>query len=252
MDDAQTRAELSVIYPAYNERDNIRPTIEQSIAALRSLCAKFELLIVNDASKDETGQIAEELAASNPEVRVIHNPRNLGQGASIVRGFQHARYDLVMHNGMDYPFDLKDVARLLPATANADIVVAVRKARAGYSSYRRLTSVVNLALLRTLFFDIRLRDYNFVQLYPKSVWERVKVEARSTAFLTPEALIRAHDLGYRLQEVEIEYLPRLHGSASSGKPKVIIRSLKDMFRFWAKRTLRITPSVSRKSSLSKA
>jgi hypothetical protein len=152
---------------------------------------------------------------------------------------------------MDYPFDLKDLALLLPATARADIIVAVRHARAGYSWYRRVTSAVNLSLLHILFFDLRLRDYNFVQLYPRSFWERAQVEARSTAFLTPEALIRAHDLGYRIEEVEIEYLSRLHGSASSGKPKIIIASLKDMFRFWMKRTLRKTPSVNRGASFSK-
>jgi len=244
--------DVSVIYPAYNEERNIRVTIERSLDAMRPLCRKFELLVVNDASTDETGAIATELAAAHPEVRVIQNRKNLGQGGSIVRGFQDARYDLVIHNGMDYPFDLKDLALLLAARCEADIVVAVRTVRAGYSPYRKLTSVLNLALLRTLFPSLRLRDYNFVQLYPKAVWERVKVEARSTAFLTPEALIRANDLGYRIREVEIEYLPRICGNASSGSAKVIIRSLKDMFRFWVKRTLGRMRSGNPETSLSKA
>jgi glycosyltransferase involved in cell wall biosynthesis len=247
MNDRPANSDISVIYPAYNEADNIRSTIQRSIEALRPLCRAFELLIVNDASKDDTGRIAEELAAKYPEVRVIHNARNLGQGASIVRGFRDARYGLLIHNGMDYPFDLKDLAILLPASAEADIVVAVRKSRAGYSQYRKLTSVVNLALLHTLFPHWKLRDYNFVQLYPRSAWERLKVDARSTAFLTPEALIRAHDLGYVIREVEIDYLPRVAGIASSGSPKVIIRSLGDMFRFWLKRTLGRTPSASRQA-----
>jgi hypothetical protein len=78
------------------------------------------------------------------------------------------------------------------------------------------------------------------------------VEARSTAFLTPEALIRAHDLGYRIREVEIEYLPRIAGKASSGSAKVIARSLKDMFRFWVKRTLGRIRSGNPETSLNKA
>ena len=252
MSDLPTEWDISVIYPAYNEAGNIRSTIQRSVEALRPLCRAFELLIVNDASKDDTGRIAEELAVMYPEVRVIHNPRNLGQGGSIVRGFRDARCALVIHNGMDYPFDLKNLAQLLPVTAEADIVVAVRKAREGYSNYRKLTSVVNLALLHTLFPDTKLRDYNFVQIYPRSAWDRLKVEARSTAFLTPEALIRARDLGYVIREVEVEYLPRRAGSASSGKPKVIIRSLGDMFRFWLKRTLGRTPTASRQATFTKA
>jgi hypothetical protein len=73
----------------------------------------------------------------------------------------------------------------------------------------------------------------------------VKVEARSTAFLTPEALIRAYDLGYRVCEVEIEYHPRTAGVATSGKPKVILHSLRDMFSFWWKRLRRRTPREKR-------
>jgi hypothetical protein len=161
-----------------------------------------------------------------------------------VRGFRQARFDLVTHNAMDYPFDLRDLKLMTPLLAGADIVVAARRSRAGYSPYRLLTSAVHRALLH-LLFPLRLRDYNFVQIYPRAVWEAVNVEARSTAFLTPEALIRAYDMGYRVREVEIEYHPRTSGVATSGKPKVILHSLRDMFRFWWKRWLRRTPRGKR-------
>ena len=97
-----------------------------------------------------------------------------------------------------------------------------------------------------LLFPLRLRDYNFVQVYARTVWQAVKVEARSTACLTPEALIRAHDMGYRIREVEVEYHPRTAGAATSGKPKVILHSLRDMFLFWWQRTRRRTPRAGAK------
>jgi glycosyltransferase involved in cell wall biosynthesis len=233
---------ISVIFAAYNEEMNIRLTMEKALAAMRQLGRDFEIVIVDDRSKDATGRIADELAAENPEIRVIHNQHNVGQGASLVHGFQQARYELVIHNAMDYPFDLRDLPKLLQHCGEADIIAAARTSRAGYSLYRILTSVVHKHLLH-LLFPLKLSDYNFVQLYPRSVWEAVRVEARSTAFLTPEAMIRAYDMGYRVKEVQIEYHPRLAGEATSGKPKVILHTLRDMFSFWWKRLLHRTPQL---------
>ncbi len=236
--------EISVVFAAYNEEASVEAAIERALDALRPQFTAFEIIIVEDASTDSTPELCDRLAAAHPEIRVLHNPRNLGQGGSLVRGFRDARYEWVIHNAMDYPFDLGDLRLMTPLVDRADIVVAARRSRAGYSSYRVLTSVVHRTLLHVLF-PLRLRDYNFVQLYRRSVWEAVQVEARSTAFLTPEALIRAYDLGHRIEEVEIDYHPRTAGVATSGKPKVILHTLRDMFCFWGKRVLRRTPRAQR-------
>ena len=235
---------ISVVFAAYNEEKSVRATILRSLDALRERFDEFEILIVEDRSRDSTPAICDELAGEHPQVRVLHNEKNMGQGASLVRGFQQARYPLVIHNAIDYPFDLRDLDSMLPLMQDADIVVASRRSRAGYSPYRILTSVVHRTLLHTLF-PLHLRDYNFVQLYRRQVWQDLRVEARSTAFLTPEALFRAYDLGYRIKEVEIEYHPRLEGVATSGKPKVIVSSLRDMFAFWWKRVRGRTPRKHR-------
>ncbi|MBZ5727242.1 MAG: glycosyltransferase family 2 protein [Acidobacteriia bacterium] len=238
---------ISVVFAAYNEEKNVVSAMARALEALRAQFEKFEIIIVEDASRDGTAAICDQLAAAHPEIRVLHNEKNMGQGASLVRGFAAARHEFVTHNAMDYPFDLRDLAVMMPLLQEADIVVAARKSRAGYSPYRVLTSAVHRTLLH-LLFPLRLRDYNFVQVYPRAVWQAVKVEARSTAFLTPEALIRAHDLGYRVKEVEIEYHPRTAGVATSGRPKVILHSLGDMFRFWWKRARRRTPRAAGRST----
>lgn len=238
--------EISVILPAYNEAENIRPAVAKSLEALRPLFDRFEIVIVDDCGQDGTGRIADELAAKHPEVRVIHNERNTGQGASIVRGFNEARYDLLLHNAMDYSFDLLDLSRMLPLLADADIVVASRMGRPGYSFYRIVVSLVNRKLIRALF-PLKLRDYSFVQLFPKPAWQNAKVEAHSTGFMMPEALIRAYELGYRIKEIDIPYYPRLVGKATAGKPRVILHSIYEMCRFWWKRFRGKVPrSIARK------
>jgi glycosyltransferase involved in cell wall biosynthesis len=224
---------ITVIFPAYNEAANIGRAIERSIEAMSARFDTFELLIIDDGSRDGTGSIAEELAQTHPEITVLHNERNLGLGETLYRGFQCAKGELVIQNAMDYPLDLRDLDLLLPVLDEADVVVAVRKAYAGYTRYRKLTSKVNRALLR-LLFEPKLRDYNYTQLYKRNVLEAARPTSRSTVFIAPEIIIRAHELGYRIKEVEIEYHPRIAGKATSGKPKAILFSVRDMLIFWVK------------------
>jgi len=231
---AAERRSITVIFPAYNEAANIRRAIERSLEAMYPRFENFELLIINDGSRDETGAIAEELAAIHPEITVLHNERNMGLGEALYRGFQCAKGELVIQNAMDYPLDLRDLDILLPILDEADVVVAARKSHAGYSPYRKLTSKVNRGLLR-LLFEPKLNDYNYTQLYKKEVLEAARPTSRSTIFIAPEIIIRAHESGFRIKEVEVDYHPRLAGEATSGNPRVILRSLRDLFAFWAKR-----------------
>jgi glycosyltransferase involved in cell wall biosynthesis len=224
--------EITVVFPAYNEAENIRETMSRSLEALRPRFERFEIIIVDDCGSDGTGGIADELAAQYPgEIRVIHNPRNLGSAWSVLEGFAQARYALVTHNSMDYPLDLCDLDKMLPLFADTDIVVATRDQRAGYGSYRKLLSRVNVGMLH-LFFPLQLSDYNFTQIYPREFLRTVHVTSRSTGFVTPELMIRAHDSGLRIKPIEITYHARVKGDATSGKPRVVLHSLMDLLRFW--------------------
>ncbi len=230
---SRERRSITVIFPAYNEEANIGRAIKRSMEAMSRRFDTFELLIIDDGSRDHTGSIAEKLAATYPEITVLHNERNMGLGETLYRGFQCAKGELVIQNAMDYPLDLRDLDELLPHLDEADIVVAVRKAYAGYTPYRKLTSKVNRALLR-LLFKPKLRDYNYTQLFKRKVLEAARPTSRSTVFIAPEIIIRAHELGFRIKEVEVDFHPRIAGEATSGKPGVILRSVRDMFAFWAK------------------
>ena len=132
------RRSITVIFPAYNEEANIDRAIERSIEAMSPRFDNFELLIIDDGSRDHTRSIAEELAKTYPEVTVLHNKLNMGLGETLYRGFQCAKGELVIQNAMDYPLDLRDLDKMLPLLDEADVVVAVRKAHAGYTPYHRV------------------------------------------------------------------------------------------------------------------
>jgi glycosyltransferase involved in cell wall biosynthesis len=229
---------ITVIFPAYNEEQNIRSAIARAVDAMRPRFHVFELLIIDDGSTDRTGEIAEDLAKTYPEVTVIRNRQNLGLGETLYRGFQCARGELVIQNAMDYPLDLRDLDKMIPLLEEADVVVAVRKGYAGYTPYRKLASRVNRFILRQLF-NPKLRDYNYTQLFKREVLSAARPNSRSTVFMVPEIIIRAYELGFKFVELDIGYHPRVFGKATSGRPRIILRSLRDMFKFWIEHSLHI-------------
>jgi len=240
--------QLSVIYPAYNEPENLRPTVEQSVQALTDLGVSFEIIVVDDGSTDRTPHIADGLGREFPPVRVIHNPRNLGQGRSIQAGFAAAEGELLIHNGVDYCFHLDDLRSMLPLIADADIVVAERTSYPGYTPFRRFMSSANLLLLHTLF-GTRLQDYNFVQLYRRDVWDTLPSRARYAALLTAEKLIRAHDHGLRIRAVPVEYYERTSGKQTGGVANknvltLALVSLWDVLSFWVRYRFFEVPTAS--------
>jgi glycosyltransferase involved in cell wall biosynthesis len=218
---------ISVILPAYNEEANVEDAVDRCLQALARFTDRPEVVVINDGSRDRTGELADALAQRNSAVKVIHNPINLGVGISLLIAMKAATGDLVIHNAMDYPFDLNDLERVLPLFPENDVVVIVRKDRSAHSPYRKLTSLVHYGLVR-LLFRVPFRDMNFVQMYKREVLQQVLVRGKSPAFVTPELLIRARNAGYRIAQVEAVFHRRQRGQASYGKPRDILWALADL------------------------
>jgi len=222
---------LSVVLPGYNEEAIIEDTVLRSLASLRKIAGTFELIVVNDASRDRTAELAERLARENPEIVLVHNDTNLRQGGSLLKAFQLARYEWVTHNGMDYPFDFDDLPLLLEHRHEADVLVASRQSYPGTTLLRRWASECHRGLIREAF-GVPIRDWGFIQIYRRSVLESQQVFSRATAFAMPERIIRAHRAGFRIKEVSIEFHRRLTGVSSSASRRNIEAALIDMTRLW--------------------
>lgn len=231
----KSQFKISVVIPGYNEEQNIESTVMKCANTLASLAADFEIIIVNDCSTDQTGPIADDLAKKNSFVKVIHNPINMHVGISVLIGMSAATGDLVVHNAMDYPFDLNDLALALPLFPEHDVVIVSRLNRSAHSFWRKITSLTHYWMVRMLF-RAGFSDMNFVQIYKKEVLRAVKVKAKSPAFVTPELLIRAKRLGFRITEIKAIFHRRNAGAASYGKPRDILWTLSDMISFWLERS----------------
>ena len=220
---------LSVIIPAYNEAENIEEVVHKCLQVCPGLTDRFELLIIDDGSTDDTAEIAQRLAARHDQVKLLQHERNMGWGSAIKTGLAHAALDWVIYIPSDNQFDPADIATLIPHTTDADIVVAARADRSGYSWVRATGSAVFIILVRWLF-GLRLRDFNFIHLYRRRIFEDIKITS-GKEFMCAEVLVKAYHAGLRIVEVPgIRCLPRLKGESIKVGPAVVFETLADMLK----------------------
>ncbi len=223
---------LSYFFPAHNEEANLRGLVEEALATLPALADSFEILIVDDGSKDGTPGLADELAAAHPEVRAVHHPTNLGYGAALRSGFAAARFDHLAFTDGDRQFKVADLGRLIDrlAAGTADVVVGYRIQRADplvRTVYARLYRLAN-----RIFFGLKVRDVDCAcKLFRRVALEGVSVESGG-AFFSAELLIKLGARGRRIDEVGVPHYPRTAGSPTGARPQVVLRAVRD---FWALR-----------------
>jgi glycosyltransferase involved in cell wall biosynthesis len=225
---------LSYFFPAHNEEANIEALVAEALATLPTLAETFEIIAVDDGSKDRTPAIADALAAAHPGiVRVVHHPVNLGYGAALRSGFAAASFDLIAFIDGDRQFKVADVARLterLAAGDNPDVVVGYRIKRADPFIRRWYARTYRLA--NRIFFGVRVRDIDCAcKLFKRSSLEGIRVSSGG-AFFTAELLIKLRFEGRKIVQVGVPHYPRTAGSPTGAKPKVVFRAVRD---FWALR-----------------
>ena len=228
---------LSCFFPAHNEEANLRGLVEEALATLPSLAETFEVVIVDDGSRDATPRIADELAAADPRVRAVHHPRNLGYGAALRTGFGAARHDLIAFTDGDRQFRVADVGRLTAryAEGGADAVVGFRIKRADPLIRTLYAKAYRLA--NRIFFGLRVTDVDCAcKLLRRDALRGINVESGG-AFFSAEILIKLRASGRSVVEVGVPHYPRTAGSPTGARPQVVFRAMRDFWllrlRLWA-------------------
>jgi glycosyltransferase involved in cell wall biosynthesis len=221
---------LSVFFPAYYDEKNIAKVTEGALRVIQEMgITTYEIIIVEDGSPDRTGEVADELAAKYPNVRVIHHERNMGYGAALRTGFTNARHDWVFYTDGDNQFDLQELKKFVALTPFTDIVAGFRINKQ-YSPYRKFTSFVYNLVLRVLF-DIRDRDVDCAfKIYRRDLFDKIVIESRD-AFIDAEIAIKARILNYSSTEVGVTHLPRLDGVSTGARPSVIFRTIREIMSY---------------------
>jgi glycosyltransferase involved in cell wall biosynthesis len=221
---------VSVIVPAHDEAAVIAPTVGALSAALEIAGRDYELLVIDDASTDATGRIADEMAAADRHVRVVHHPVNRKLGGSLKTGFAEARGDLVLYTDADLPFDMDELVKAcrLLRYYEADIVSAYRFDRTGEGYVRVVYSQFYNWLVRVLF-GVRIRDVNFAfKLVRRQVLDAVTLHSEGS-FIDAELVVAAVGHGFKVVQFGVDYFPRTRGISTLSSPTVIVKILREMF-----------------------
>jgi len=228
---------LSYFFPAHNEAENLRDLVAEALATLPSLADAFEVVIVDDGSRDETPAIADELAAADQRVRAVHHPKNLGYGAAIRTGLEAARHELIAFTDGDRQFRVADLGRLTArhAAGDAEVVVGYRIKRADPPI--RTLYALGYRLANRVFFGLRVRDIDCAcKLFRREALRDINVESGG-AFFSAELLIKLRAAGRTVVEVGVPHYPRTAGSPTGARPRVVLRAVRDFWllrlRLWA-------------------
>ena len=224
----QRPVSISVFFPCYNEQDNVARTTEQALAVLEKLNADFEVIIVNDGSSDATAKIADEIAAKNNRVKVVHHPTNLGYGAALQSGFKTASKELVFYTDGDGQFDINEMPPLLPLMQQYDIVTCYRLNR--QDNLIRKINAWCWTKLVCLLFRMKIRDIDCAfKLFKREIFDNIEMVSTG-ALIDTEILARAIRTGYRYTQKGVHHYPRTAGTQTGAKITVILRAFKELFK----------------------
>jgi glycosyltransferase involved in cell wall biosynthesis len=228
-----TFRKLSVFFPMWNEQDYI----ERAIEAAREECedlmgsgdiADYEIIIVDDASTDNTAVIAGKIAKDDPRVVLVQHPENRKLGGAMKSGFSAATGDVVLYTDADLPFDMHDVhkAMRLLRYYDADVVSAYRFDRTGEGYVRTIYSFFYNMMVRILF-GVRMRDINFAfKLCRSRIFEHVTLKSEGS-FIDAELVVKAQKYGYSVIQFGVDYFPRTRGVSTLSSPSVIFKILRE-------------------------
>jgi len=227
--------ELSVFLPSYNEDSHVKSTTLRVRDTLNKIAEKWEIIIVNDGSKDKTGEIAGSLLKKDKRIRLIEHKINRGYGAALKSGLYNSKYNWISFIDIDGQFDFSEVVRLIDAQkkTGADMVIGYYKKRA-VPFYRKLNTFAWQIVVNLLFgLNVRDIDCGFKLISKKVIDTLPKLESERGAFISSEFLIKAKKEGFKIVEVGVSHYPATR-RGTGARLDVIIKSFVDLFKLWQK------------------
>ncbi|OGE37398.1 hypothetical protein A3B45_03370 [Candidatus Daviesbacteria bacterium RIFCSPLOWO2_01_FULL_39_12] len=225
---------LSVFFPLYNEEGNVRQAVEKCEKVLKKLKIDYEILLIDDGSKDNTAKIVDQIAKENSHVQAIHHQKNLGYGEALKSGFYNAKYEVIVYTDGDGQFDFSEVEKFLKEIETNDLVIGYRIKR--QDPFFRILFKKGWQLSLWTFFGLTLKDVDCgFKMIRREVLEKIPhLESQRGAMINAEIAIKAKKGGFNIAQVGVNHYPRLSGKPTGANLNVILRSFLDLFRLWWK------------------
>jgi len=216
--------------PAYNEEESIETAVESAREAAAPLVADYEIVVVDDGSRDGTGAVLGRLRERlGHRLRVVSHATNLGYGAALRAGFHAARGDIVFYTDSDNQFDLRELEAALPLLRDHDAVLGYRIDRQD-PMLRKLVSA-GFNALASVAFGMSVRDLNCsFKLFRRERIQSLPIES-SDFFVDTEMVALMHRAGWRCVQHGVHHYPRRAGR-SSVRASDVPRTLAALVRTW--------------------
>jgi glycosyltransferase involved in cell wall biosynthesis len=204
------------------------------VGVLKKIAKKWEVIIINDGSKDKTLQVARKIGKEDARIRVISHKINKGYGEALKSGFYNAKYEWIATIDADGQFDFGEITKLFEKTKNADIVI-------GYRMDRKDPPIRKLfgwgwTLLVNILLGINVRDVDCsFKLVNKEVIKKIpKLESTRGGMISPELLAKAKKAGFTIDQVGVHHYSRDVGHQTGADLNVILKSFFDLIKLWKK------------------
>ena len=214
---ALDRPKLTVVMPIYNEEESISPLLEGLVAELDGLYDSYEIIAVNDGSRDASQQVLEAAAEHYPQLKIIQFRRNAGQTAALMAGIDHARGDVIVTIDADLQNDPRDIPLMLAKLGEGyDVVSGWRQSRQDAAIRRNLVSRIANRLISRIS-GVRLHDFGCtLKAYRKEVLQGMRLYGEMHRFVP----IYASWMGAKVVEVPVRHHARQFGSSKYGLTRI--------------------------------
>lgn len=225
--------ELSIFFPFWNEGKNIEKVVTSAIPVAKQAAEKWEIIMVDDGSKDNTKNIGEKLVESNKNLKLISHFPNRGYGAALREGFLNAKYDVVVFADGDGQFDFNELHKFTAEIDDADIVIGYRKKRRDEKLFKRLLLMNLLKVWDLILFGFYFKDIDCgFKMFKKSALDQIGPFRSEGAMITTEILAKATKRKLKIKQIGVEHYPRKFGEQTGANIFVIIRAVLESFILW--------------------
>jgi len=225
-----TNKSLSIFFPVYNEAENIKKVITDTLSIADELSPDIEIIIVNDGSSDNTEKIVNELSKYDSRIRIINHPCNKGYGAALQSGFRAAEKDLIFYTDGDGQFSIFDLRELLQSKMDADVISCYRMNRK--DPWHRILNAKIFEFCVWIIFGLKIKDPDCAfKLYCRDVVDEISMTSQG-AMIDVEMLLQAKRYGFQIMQKGVNHYPRRLGSASGANFKVIFKAIVETVQLW--------------------
>lgn len=225
--------ELSIFFPFWNEEKNIEKVVLSAIPVAEKHADKWEIVMVDDGSKDKTFEIAQTLAQKHENLRVVSHSPNIGYGAALREGFTHSKYNCIVFTDGDGQFDFSELNKFIEKIEEYDLVIGFRRKRKDHNIIKRLFLMTLLKIWDLVLFGIWFKDIDCgFKMIKREALNKIGPLRSEGAMITTEVLAKAAKKKLKITQVGVEHYQRKYGAQTGAEPAVVIRAILESFMLW--------------------